>query len=373
MQLSLTALGIQNRRANVNDHFADWYSLVSPQFDAKRLEDRWAAAVAYADSLEVAHAPDAVRLLLNFSNTHEQRDAIRKHARTRDSTYILTDDSLEVRVICAGAIANALTKRSYTADAIALSLLCGLFQKDQVESFVAEVSSASKRYLVSEGGFLRSDQCEIREISTNGVLDTVKAQAVVGDFASAHSNLLSAITAVMKAVDDHFESANNTISQIRKVQQEESDILWWLMGAQSLKTNLPYSKIKQPELALIAAYDLASITRQMPGPIASEAYLDHVIRLGRSKKDGITLKDAVNGMQLGTMVDLAPPADLGGVAWDLIPCYAAIAKAIEVGGKTGWEAAFSTVTGLDAVTSVKPTALAFQAYLERILVRVVKS
>lgn len=355
------------------EHFADWYSLVAPQFDSKRLEDRWNAAVAYADSLNVPDASGAARVLLNRTNVQPQHDAIRQLAKKIDSTYISTDDALEIRVICAGATAHLLTKRSHAANAIALSVLCGIFQRNDLESFVSEVAGICKRALITEAARVRDSDLVFPVFSPKTINESLKAQAPPPDLPSVQSNLAGAITAVTNSLSNYLGTANEAISQIRTVQQEESDILWWLMGAHSLKTNLPFSKTKQSELALIAAYDLASITRLTPGPAAAEAFLDHVLRFAASKKEKTSLQDAVNTMNAQVKGELGQSADHCHVPWDLIPCYAAIPKSIEVGGGKGWETAFSTLTGLDAATPVKSTALAYQAYMERILVRIVTS
>jgi hypothetical protein len=353
------------------EHFADWYSLVAPQFDAKRLENRWQAAEAYADSLAPSRVPEAIRAILNRPNVQQEQDAIRQHAKKIDTTYISMNDGLELRVISAGAIAHLLAKKSEKAVAAALSMMCATFQQASGESFVVNLRSLSEDYLISEGRRLRSEDFTLPTFTSKMMSDLVGKQAVPGDLPTTQSNLVEAIGSIAKSLGDYVQKANQALARAQLIQREESDILWWITGGHSLAAGLPVAKLKRSGLPLIAAYDLASITRVIPGPVAAEALLHRTVELGHKGKENVTFRKAVNAVELSLKQAMVFSSNGHSVSGDVIPCHLAIQKAVDVAGGEDWETAFSTLSHIDPTGEVRSTALALQAYRERLLFRTI--
>ena len=119
---------------------------------------------------------------------------------------------------------------------------------------------------------------------------------------------------------------------------------------------------------VIAGKELADLTRVIPGPVAAAAFLDRIVRLSDSAKTSkaIKVKDAIDKtprewreqyqFKTGGFEDLAPVSN-------------AIKLSLTVSDGDDWSAAFEKSTAFEASSKLLPNALAYQIFLERLLVR----
>ena len=104
----------------MHELFPNWMSKVSPQIDSNRLALRWNAAKAAADAADKTSAVQLCEQALGYSAdaTEKLRDAARKE----DSTYVTSDDALELTVLAAGSVAYLMGKKVPTGGIAATAI-----------------------------------------------------------------------------------------------------------------------------------------------------------------------------------------------------------------------------------------------------------
>jgi hypothetical protein len=151
---------------------------------------------------------------------------------------------------------------------------------------------------------------------------------------------------------------------------EETNMLWWLFSEQSRDAQRRWEKnFTVPAVALIAGKELADLTRAVPGPVATMAFLDRVIRCAKSKPPtSISVVEAINAVEIGWRQKYAAegcPTELD----DLLPISYGIKVSLTAPENSAWFPAFVQGTGIASNSQIAPDVLAYQLFQEILLCR----
>jgi hypothetical protein len=252
-----------------------------------------------------------------------------------DPTFLMRNHRRHLAVL-AGAELVAVIERdqSVSAELAALCLVCGGAQGVRTEVPVPEIPRIAARYIESRA-------------SKRAVMPATEAEGKV-------------------EVDARIRKLERELT----IVGEETNMLWWLVSECSRDRNQSWKKIGLPATAIIAGKELADLTRLVPGPVAAPAFLDRVVRLSHSTAPSktINIKEAID----------ATPRDWrerlvfrpGPRVEELAAVSYAIKLSLTVSEGNDWSAAFEKGTALDSHSKMLPSALAYQLFLERLLVRV---
>ena len=147
---------------------------------------------------------------------------------------------------------------------------------------------------------------------------------------------------------------------------EEANMLWWLISEHSRDQNEPWKTVGSLATPILAGKELADLTRVIPGPVAAAAFLDRIIRASDSAKSPktIQIKNAIEKTPRGWREQF-DPAGLE----DLAPISNAIKLSLTVSDGNDWSPVFEKGTALEANSEMLPNVLAYQVFLERLMVR----
>jgi hypothetical protein len=357
----------------VHKDFAEWYDAISLRPTAETLEARWKAVDAVAAGQKVKRIPDLARVFFKLPGGNIVADELRNAAKKEDTTYLSENDQNELSVLAGGVIAVLVSKSSSQADAVALTVSCieaqGLRQGSRLQGVVDECM----QYLADESVRVRQvGEDSVKDLNVAGLTKriTERGGVAVSDANSVWNGMDVVLKDFLTQHIAHTSSINSTVSQTSKRLAEQADILWWLFGEHTLDGKKTFSDLGIPEACYWGAKDLAKLTRFMPGPFAAPAFLHRMLRL---------VKD-----RLPTQVRISDAVDECGKEWkerwlpelageqqlpDACPMLFAIAKSVEVGGGSGWTAAFDHGSGLAASAKLAPAHLALQVYNEMLLLR----
>ena len=189
------------------------------------------------------------------------------------------------------------------------------------------------------------------------------------NFHALHGPLLDVLQPLLNAVSCVTDWARR-VGQIEDLRQEETDVLWWLFGETSRDLAVPFRELKPPSACIIGAKELADLTRVLPGPYGTEAFMHKMLSLAHLDLEAsVSLSDATLACPEEWQNQFIAVQRLDLVI-DLCPVHLAAQKCVESGGKkTAWHAPFQTCSGLKGTRKFYPGALALQAYRERLFVR----
>jgi len=148
------------------------------------------------------------------------------------------------------------------------------------------------------------------------LIEAVKASAATNSAVQMQAPLEAALKGLSEAINNvslMAEHAAQVLERADGVLLEESNIVWWVFGEHSRDTGERFSKIPSGFAAILAGKELADLTRILPGPKASPAYLDKQLEAHREEKVKLTELmakvpvDWLKGLQPNTeFLDMAP-------------------------------------------------------------------
>jgi hypothetical protein len=357
----------------VHKNFTEWYNTISLRPTAETLEARWKAVEAVAAGQKVKKIPDLARVFFKLPGGNMAADELRNAARKEDTTYLAENDQNELSVLAGGVIAELVGKSSSQADVAALTVSCieaqGLRQAPRLEGVVDECM----QYLANESVRVRAvggDSVKDMNVASLTKRITERGGVAVSDVNSVWNGMDAVLKDFLSQHTAHTTSIESAVSQTSNRLAEQMDILWWLLGEHTLDGKKAFSGLGIPEACYWGAKDLAKLTRFMPGPFAAPAFLHRMLRLVKDRLPAqVRISDAVDECEKEWKEQWLP--ELGGQQQipDASPMLFAIAKSVEVGGGSGWTAAFDHATGLSASAKLAPAQLALQVYNEVSLLR----
>jgi len=366
--------------------FADWYQLAATvKPTGEMLTKRWLAVEAMAKWEKRGQLQDLVRLVRGTCPSDAPiRGTIADAVRASDNTFSTRDNEGELRVLAGATIVAVLDAPSERADLVGLALVASTFQKTQGDAIVHEFSAYAQQYLSSEAVRVRSPG------SGEVVPDPVDLKEPLDVFRAAMPNspdhkqtaepiaaLASAVaTTLGTALRHHATQVSSELDALR----EESNMFWWVFSGFSRDLEQPFSTIGLPATCLIAAKELADLTRLFPGPRSASALLDRVLRDVATDTKRRKSGTGANTIQISDAVNEAPrewrakwlAAYAPATARELTPLLTAVEKSLETDNAKDWISLFTKATTIPDASHL-PGLIATQAYLESILADVVAS
>lgn len=363
----------------MHKYFPDWYRAADLNPTAETLEKRWRAVGGFIKKIKLPNALELVRLYFdlptNAPGFSEQYSAV---FQTQDATFSTRDNSVELRVLAGASIASIVeTTRTHVTDAVALAMVCGFCRGLRQEILNSEIIESARHYLALEAVNVRSvgDNLEIKSPDTDldELLTALTSASSGTNLATIKEHLAPPFEKLAEAVDNLTTSVNEIGSQYSiavNVSREESNILWWVFGEYSRDLNKPIADLNLPFAALVSGKELADLTKIIPGPLSSEAFLKKMLSFCEDgSRRTISIKDAVGGVTTEWRQRLLETTSEMSQVEDFCAIHTAVEKSLDSGHVSKWRTSFEKSTRIKSGSGVEPVALAMQMCDERMLIR----
>jgi hypothetical protein len=176
-------------------------------------------------------------------------------------------------------------------------------------------------------------------------------------------NTINSVTEVtrvaMVKLEEKHGRAVSILSGYLTIQDEELQLLWWLVGERSWDMDKPFDQLGGSR-TLVLAKELAQMTQRIPGPRSIKALLS---RAGLRDDKPQTIPTAINACDAGWLGGLVSPDDSPVTQ----PLHFGIMRKLETGDDKDWVAGWAGAAGLDAAREFHPIDLALLFYRERLL------
>jgi hypothetical protein len=360
----------------MHNNFADWYRLLSIDPQEIPLNLRWQGVEAFSQQVDGSKALDLVRLI--FSKAPKSSDfnsAFRAAFKDVDDSFAMRANELEMEVLAGATIANLLeSDDTKVADIVALAVVCSDLQGLRVKPTLDEMIELAYKHL-----HRRSDELRTQLITPSIKPLKVKSPDLLdGDTAPATGALTwpmmqPVIEKLGKLPDKLVVQINEAFEQLSAqilLQQEESNMLWWLFSEHSRDLKISVSKVGFPAAALVAGKELADLTLVLPGPVAAEAFLDKFLQgiLKNRKQSETTVRKAVTARTIKEWKRQATENLNLDELDDLCLIHFAIRQSAEAQNDSEWVAAYEKRAGVAIDSNISTAQLALQVYRERLLI-----
>jgi len=359
----------------MHTNFADWYRMLSIELSQVPLELRWQGVEGAAEKISKSNALDLVRLFFKLDLVDDSFESeFRGFFRAEDAAFPMRDNELELQVLAAAVITEVLNESDDdVGDLVALATSCVDFQGLRPKIVLSEIIEEALIHL-----HVRSDQMRrlLKPIAITAVGKSVtmpeaaKTQPTDSVTWSAIQPLVEKLDVtpnrLVKPLNEAFESLVDAIN----LQQEESNMLWWLFSGHSRDLKMKMSDLGKGA-CIVAGKELADLTFIIPGPLAAEAFLDKVLA-SSDKNKKVTLRDVLSVKAIKEWKSKSTKQLSLDDCSDICMLHSAIKQSAQSENDNEWTPTFAKRSGFSAEDSVEATLIATQAYRERLLLQCFK-
>jgi len=353
----------------------DWYRIASiASYNAEILESRSNVIHSIIESKNINWLLDCVRLYLNKPNVSEEFKKEFTSLFLADPLFPIKENDFELRVL-AGAIINEHINSNKGSDSVSLAMalmtssfeLKGIINKDIIENSIEFKERKSVEYRKQSQEIIFSPI----EMEEEELMDE-EAQENEEELIPT---TIDELNSKIDDLEDYMLEKLKMFNQVQllynkvKVLEEESNIHWWIFRAFSNFKNQPMKELDYHVAPILLALELSDLTTIIPGPNASKQYLKKVIydNLTDHSKP-IIIKDVINKtnrIDKEKIILRFRKSNLG----NLCPILYAFDESSKIDNDESWIAYFEKTTGISSNNKIDMIDLAYQFYLENLLVK----
>jgi hypothetical protein len=358
--------------------FGEWYRIAGIVPNDDLLRKRWQGIENFLESINLSAVLNLVRLFY----ARQLKDAsfieiFRQSFQEADAAFPMRGNDLELGILAGSIIGHFIENNiSELSDAYALAILCANFRgTGPYVAAIPELLSIAQNYLAKRSAQLRSyshmTKIKIQNMDIDNLIADVKQNSEGGNLQALSPHLVNTLNEITGAIDRVAESVEKILNLIG-LQQEETNILWWLLGEYSRDLNRKMADIGLPAACLVAGKELADLTIILPGPLSAEAFLDKTLRdVEQDLRDLLTLKEAVNMSPINWRSNWLAALKCTELIQDLCPVLLAVIKSTETEGEDEWFPIFEKAAKFTGEYVISPLNLSMQVYQENLLCRIV--
>lgn len=353
----------------MHEEFAGWYASLSLGEGTAHLESRWKAVETVTEEATKTTLELLVRLAFRTKLQTSAADVAELRAKFAGETTSPGDE--ELVVLAGAALAWAMhhdDDNSSLAAAMVATASCGGLRELKLPMNLVDIAEHANR-LNAETRRRRPSLGVGKAVATaldkTEVANAVK-QANEVNAGAGMQGLVNSINKALATVARRQTAVEAEFQSYTRCQDEELDILWWLLGGYSGDFQKDFPDVSPALRPLGIARELAALTNVLPGPTAVPALLTRASVAGAPQQ---TIVAAVQGMPEKWLYTALGDIENENISPLTTPILFALSRRKELEGAEGWATAWSKLTSLDEGAALDPMRFAEAAYREFVLAR----
>ena len=352
----------------MHENFSKWYADVSMGDDDSRRETRWESVKKLASSIAYKDLETLFQLCLGGRLTPSADVISQLYAPfvESDPAFDIAENKREVKVL-AGAVLvvlmqdleaelggeaalGATTTAMFGKRAMDLPQHLATLGEQAVRRRAEENRRRPKVYSGQDGLQVKVNVEEVQQRLSQGF----DQNSVAEELAKLGTLVQSRLATIVR----RHGSAMQSLEHFLEIQDEEMEMLWWVIGEYSRSYSSVFSKVAAKARPIIFSVELAEMTKVLPGPISIAALLSRTGLTAGRKTEVVQVVNAVREDWLRERVStrLSSPVTT--------PLHEAVKRRLETGEDEAWVAGWAAVTGLSASLGLTPLDIAMQFYRE---------
>ena len=352
----------------MHQHFAKWYTEVSVGDDGGRREARWESVTKLVSNVQLEDLEALLQLCF--------RGRIIPDAQTMsklfepfvesDPTFDIAQNERELRILAGASLVVLMENLSQSwGDEAALGVctagLCGQRTHDLPQDLVALAETAIRRRAEANRArpkvYSEPEALQIK-VNVDQVTEKLEESFDSNAVAQALANLGTLVQSRVTTLTKRQASAMKSLEHFLDIQDEELEMLWWLMGEYSTSYGCSFAKVPAKARALVVAAELADMTKVLPGPAAIAALMARAGLSDKRKTGIVSVVNAVSETWLGEHVSVKYTSPL------VTPLHEAVKRRLETGENEAWVAGWAAVAGLPGALEMSSLDIGMQFYRE---------
>ena len=352
--------------------FASWYAQTFME-EGPRREMRWQGVVSMA--AKATHITTEVLVRLAFQtkvppagrkseNLADAYQTVLSTLQGGDTSFDPAQSARELQILAAAALERAFDRLPDAALAVTTTSF-GTARKAELPMDLVGLAENALATLSGRGHErVQADKLKIPDSKIAFEVSQAAVDAMAGEQLKAQfEGLRNAAASSIKRVIDEQNRINAALHRRMMLDEEELQMLWWLIGGYSRLEDQPFKEIDPSFRPLALALELATMTAVSPGPSSIRAML------ARSAvgSDDLTVRSAVNAASgdwaksEGGSKRISPATT---------PIHFALEQRSELGATDAWQAGWEGLTNLSADMPLPAVELAELYYREHLYLHV---
>lgn len=349
--------------------FPRWYREVDVEENRDRLQRRWTAISSIVPTLDKPKIETMLRVTFHVKGalTSEAMGTIREAFKIADDLFDMTGNDREVEILCGCILAVLLEGNGRLPPWAALAISTAALNGKRATRLPIDLTAAAENTIarIAEENRVRPTLQDVKMEAPTVELTRSKEKFQgpldVASINNAFDAAAEATSVALAVMVKHFNSAIDKTADFIAIQDEELEMLWWVLGERSNGARKSFKKIPEQSRPFIFGAELAAATVYLPGPLSVDGLL---VRAGLKEDKALTIPAAVNACEkswLESFFDNEPASPLSQ------PIHFAIQRKLETGDDAAWVTGWAASAGVDAATLYPSLALGKLFYRERLL------
>ncbi len=297
-----------------------------------------------------------------------QVQKIRDAFRAADATFEMQGNDRELQVLAATTLAilmhNGGDQGAEAALSVTTTALAGTRKPDLpmdlavlAEGAIAAIAEAQRKR-PNLGAELSAKAPKFDfEKSAAKVREAFNADGVIQAFNLCAETVRAALGQLAARQAEGLRG----VDRFLRVQDEELQMLWWLIGQRSVDLNCSFEDVPPEARALVLAKELADCTQFLPGPAGMMGLLS---RAGLSDRRKIGVAQAINAADAVWLRQLVQDKEPSPVS---CPLHFGVKRQLETGVGEAWIAGWAAACSVAADLGFSALTLGNLFYRERLL------
>lgn len=356
----------------MHENFYSWYREANIQPAPEILQHRWSAIEKICSRRKdvIVFALELLRVFIGYKpNDNTFVESLITSFIAFDPKFPTRRNSYEIRVLAGISLIYLIENKTRDlTQLIALAVSCGSFQGN-ISVPVSDLYRLSKDHLRTISTTMRKSFADYdfhqSSLDLNESLTQLISATESNEFPNSKQPLQSLFSEINKHANNIVDD-QKIIALVLQLQQEEIDMLWWLLTKTSREFHEPYSDFSFHTACMLIPKELADLTMVIPGPTAIEALIRRMYEVfGDEAKSKITLRKVINELPKEYASLL-----LDGIEFKfdhLFPLHITLKRSLENNNEKGWAETFDEISKLKSRRQINPVEISKQFYQERLL------
>lgn len=339
----------------MHEYFADWYRPMTFNHDDSKIGLRWQGVETALRDMDLEQFLELIRLAFNRQLlSAEIESEFRKYFKAADPAFPSAGNELELRVLAGCVLAVLCLESGNDLGAIPLAILTtSAFNTRSLDIEIELLSMAMER--------IKSDGNEARKRPDFSFFEETEELAN-GEEAEEEDE-----DANTEAALEEMKSKINCIQKTLTIQDEELQMLWWMVGKFSSMWERTFGEIDSKAAPILLAREAAEMTAELSEAPSLKAVFS---RIGVGGIAEIAIPEAVNACGAENLIKLvfsSTPCST------IFPLHFALSRALETKADDTWIPGWCHVSGIDATLTIAPLEIAMQTHRELKLMALIEA
>ena len=352
----------------ISDDFLHVCRAVSLSEDPEFFKRRWPGVCAAVKGATRKHVEAMIRVLFRSKQPAEKEvlEEIRQHFKTADESFPMSGNDSEMEAMCAAILLDLFRGTEDIGIFAALAVTTAAMFGGRKLVVDLDLVGRAEESLFQGAQALRQ-RPDLKDLASTAApkvnfADALKkmTQFDANGVTAALNDAAAVIEKSLKTLHGQILKAVAEVSSFIAIQDEELQMLWWLVGGRSWSANQPFSEVSPNARPLVFAKELADFTNVSPGPESIKGLLSSA---GLQGDRELTVFEAINACDekwLSVLVEGRSPSPV------TLPIHFGIVRKVETGDSESWIQGWAAGANLDKNRSLSALALGELFYRERL-------